>query len=415
VTGERNSDLQFMGQAFSDLIASQEEFPIKVEGAKTTPYTSVLVAADPARQVMILKLFRPLPPALAVGAAFELMFSAQGKRYEGRIALVGREGYLQYSFQWPRSLLSSDRRVWKRYIFRPRENVYATAQDNEVPCNGLTGALTNLSQGGFLFRVDRMVRLEDGLPIKPWGGLFPQGKVLSMVRIYGLTKSDVLEARGMVVRAQEADDKIHLGVQFQGLAEADRALLSLVLEGRERKPGRVASSGPSHGRGERTEQPLPADEGETHEEPAPQKPLVEDEGSEPLRALDRRTARILVLAEPGEDQAAVFRHLQANGYWRLEAADPAEALAAFTSAAGPPFRLLVVDLEPSSRAGMETIEAVRHLEPALRAFGTLPVAFVSGNADPMLDLLDKPGMGAVAREDPDGARCNRVLDRLLGI
>jgi len=403
------------GQAFSDLIASQEEFPIKVEGAKTTPYSAMLLASDPAEKVMLLKLFRPLPPALAVGAMFELIFSTQGKRYEGRIALRGREGYLQYGFQWPRSLLSSDRRVWKRYSFRPRENVCVTAQDNEVPCNGLTGALANLSQGGFLFRVDRMVRLEDGLPIKPWANLFPQGKVFSMVRIYGLTKSDVLEARGVMVRAQEGDGKLQLAVQFQGLGEADRLLLSMVLEGRERKPGRAGASASPQGREDRTDRPLPAGEEEHPEEPAPQKPMPEDEGNEPLRRLDRRTARILVLAEPGADQDAVFRHLQANGFWRLEAADPAAALEAFASAPGPPFRLLVVDLEPSFRAGMETIEAVRRLEPAMRAFGALPVAFVSGKADPMLDLLDKPGMGVVAREDPDGARCNRVLDRLLGI
>jgi hypothetical protein len=415
VTGERTSDPEFMGQAFSELITSQEEFPIKVEGAKTTPYTSVLLTSDPETQVMLLKLFRPLPPALAVGATFELIFSAQGKRYEGRIALMGREGYLQYRFQWPRSLLSSDRRVWKRFNFRPRENVYAAAQDSEIPCNGLTGALTNLSQGGFLFRVDRMVRLEDGMPIRPWANLFPQGKVFSMVRIYGLTKSDVLEARGLIVRVAEADGEIQLAVQFQGLGEADKMLLSMVLEARERRSARAGAAGPAPGPGERTDRLMAVSDPEEEPEPAAQEPRPQDAGSEPLRALDRRTARILVIADPGGDQDAVFRHLQSNGFWHLEAAaDPAAALAAFTCAASRPYRLLVVDLEPSTRAGMETVEAVRHLEPTLRAFGALPVAFVCGRPEPMVDLLDKPGMGVVAREDPDRARCIRVLDRLLG-
>ena len=415
-TGERTRDPEFLGQAFQDLVESQEEFSIKVEGAKTLPYTAVLVASAPGTRTLLVKVFRPFPPALAAGAWFDLVFSARGKRYEGRIALVGREGYLQYGFEWPASLLSSDRRVWKRYPFRPRENVFVTAQDNEVPCHGLTGALTNLSLGGFLFRVDRMVRLDDGLPVRPWGNAFAQGKVLSMVKIHGLAKSGILESRGLTVRVQEADSMVHLAVQFQGLGEASRLLLSTVLEARERKPGTTGSFTASLVRGDSGDLELAGAEATGPVPGAEPAADLERAGAEPLRRLDRRAARILVVAAEGEDQAAIVSHLQASGFWRVEAAPELFAgHASIKASTDAPFRLLVVDLEPSRREGLEAVGAVRHLEPLLRVFGDLPVAFSTRQPDPMLELLDQPGRAAVAQEDPDPARCQRELDRLLSI
>jgi CheY-like chemotaxis protein len=239
-----------------------------------------------------------------------------------------------------------------------------------------------------------------------------------MLRIYGLTRSDILEARGVTVRVEEADSFIHLAVRFQYLADADRALLTTVLEGRERKSGPAGAPGPA----DRTDRVTAADlaeapqDPETPEAPEPEaQPLAEDAGGEQLRALDRRTARILVVAAPGEAEP-ILRHLQAEGFWRLEtAADPAGALEVFQQAAASPFRLLVADLAPTCAAGLETVGAVRQLEQAFGAFGGLPMAFITGKADPLLDLLDKPGLGVVARDDPDATRCGRVLDRLLSI
>ena len=411
-TGERTRDPDFLGQAFRALIDSQEEFSIKVEGAKTLPYTAVLMTSDAGARTLVVKLFRPFPPALAAGAWFEMVFSALGKRYEGRIALIGREGYLQYGFQWPSSLLSTDRRIWKRYLFRPRENVFVTAQDNEIPCHGFTGALANLSLGGFLFRVDRMVRLEDGMPVRPSGNTFAQGKVFSMVKIHGLAKSETLESRGLTVRVQEIESKVHLAVQFQGLDDAGRALLATVLEAREHK-GATGSFTAGEVRGDQDDREA-AGEGAAAE-PAPESPAgPERAGNEQLRRLDRRTARLLVVAAEGEDQAAILRQLQANGFWRVETApDLFAGHDRIRQPGGSPFRLLVVDLEPGRREGLEAIGAVRHLEPLLRVFGELPVAFATRQAEPMLELLDLPGRGAVAQEDPDPERCRRELDRLL--
>ena len=412
-TGERTRDPDFLGQAFRALIDSQEEFSIKVEGAKTLPYTAVLMTSDAGARTLVVKLFRPFPPALPAGAWFEMVFSALGKRYEGRIPLIGRAGYLQYEFHWPASLLSTDRRIWKRYPFRPRESVFVTAQDNEIPCHGFTGALANLSLGGFLFRVDRMVRLEDGMPIRPAGNTFAQGKVFSMVKVHGLAKSETLESRGLTVRVEERESLVHLAVQFQGLDDAARALLTRVLEAREHKPGATGSFTAGEVRGDLAGPEAAGDE----PEPVAAAPAgPEPAGSGQLRRLDRRTARILVVAAEGEDQAAILGQLQANGFWRVESEpDLFAAHDRLRQAGGQPFRLLVVDLEPSRREGLEAIGAVRHLEPLLRVFGELPVAYASRQAEPMLELLDLPGRGAVAQADPDPARCTRELDRLLRI
>ena len=416
--GEQIRDPEFLAQAFQELIESEQEFPIKVEGAKTLPYSATLRVSEPGPKELVVKLFRPLPPALAMGAWFDLVFSAQGKRYEGRMPLVGREGYLQYRFKWPQSLLSSDRRLWKRYPFRPRENAYVTAQDNGVPSHGYSGPLTNLSLGGFCFRVDRMLRLEDGMPVRPWATFFENGRVLPMIRIHGLDRDEVMEGRGHTVRVVEADSEFHLAVQFQGMTEDGRTLLTRALAARDRKPGAVGGSRPAPGP-RTTRLGAGADDGEDASgdfepdaeagEAAPEPEAELD----PLGRLDRRTARLLLVAPDDEGRDRAIRQLQAAGFWRVETAG--ELFSAFDlvkKAVDAPFRLLLVDLEPSRKEGLEPMGAVRHMEPLLRSFGELPVVFLTQARDPMLELLDKPGLGAVALEDPP-LRWGRVLERLL--
>ena len=79
------------------------------------------------------------------------------------------------------------------------------------------------------------LRVSTSMPIRPAGNTFAQGKVFSMVKVHGLAKSETLESRGLTVRVQEIDSKVHLAVQFQGLDDAGRALLATVLEAREHK------------------------------------------------------------------------------------------------------------------------------------------------------------------------------------
>jgi len=431
--GERTRDTEFIGQAFADLIEWQQEFPLKVEGAKTLPYTAVLQESDPVRRTLVVKLFRPLPPALAMGAWFDLVFATRDRRYEGRISLVDRAGYLRYQFGWPESLLSSDRRLWKRYPFRPREDVYVTAQDCELPYHGLTGPLTSLSQGGFSFRLDRMLRLEDGLLIRPRANFFDQGRALSPIRIHGLTREESFEARGKIVRTQEGDSEIHLAVQFNELGEKESKLLSRILAVREQQTGRGTGGAIGAGRRESSGYHSPgAGEAEADaavpavDEAAPEaagdgeaaEPLAAQPaalaGMEPLLRLDRRSAKLLLVAQDEQDRVAIIRLLQAAGFWRLEAAaDLAEARAAWDQAVDIPFRLLLVDLEDSRREGLEPVGAVRRMEQLLGAFDGLPVAYLTQAPDPMLELLGQPGLSAVAWEGADPAQWTKVLDRLL--
>lgn len=416
--GSRITDPGFIWETLRALLASGEEFPIKVEGTKTLPYAALLNHADAASEQIIVKLMRPLPPALAEGALFEMIFAANGKRYEARIAFVGREGYLQYQFRGPSFLVASDRRVWKRYPIRPREDFQVTAQDSALPGHGFTGPLVNLSMGGLAFRVDRMLRLDDGLPVRPGTHNLEQGIPLSLLRVRGFPKGQVLDARGAVVRVQEAHSELHLGIQFTGLDEPARVLLANFLDARERQ------NSPSSGTGRIS---LPGEgltrEATATEEEAPElteasaieaPPGPESAGLEALLSLDRRCSRVLLVSPAGEDRARITRRLESEGYWCLETvSDLFEAHTRIKAEGATPIQLLMVDLEPSRAEGLEPVGAVRHLEPLLKAFGSLPVAFVTRLKDPMLELLERPGFGAVALAATDGPSWAGVLDGLL--
>jgi CheY-like chemotaxis protein len=425
--GSQIKDPDFIANAMRDLMLSGEEFPVKVEGTKTLPYSAILIKLDACQ--IVVKLVRPLPPALANGALFEMVFATQDKRFEGRITFIGREGYLQYRFVAPRSLLASDRRLWKRYPIRPREDFHVAAQDSDIPGHGLTGPLLNLSLGGLAFRVDRMVRLEDGMPIRPGAHLFDRGKILSLLRIRGLPRGAVLEARGVVVRVQEANSELQLGVQFTGLGESEKLSLARLLETRERQS--TQGSGGFSGASIAMEWPVGASASEVREsaeppepesvddpdleaEPEPEASAAELAGMAALATLDRRSTRILLVAPPGEDCQRITEHLQDEGFWRLDSVPGLfEAHAAWKAAGPSPFRLLLVDLEPSRADGLEPMGAVRHLEPLLRSFGEIPVAFVTRAPDPLMELMGRPGFAALSQDQASGPGWADVLSKLL--
>jgi hypothetical protein len=419
-SGETTRDLGFMERSFAALLAQQVEFPIKVEGAKTMPYTAMVQGLDPERRTFVLKLYRPLPPALAVGAWFDLVFSVEERRYEGRIALLGRDGYLRYQFEWPQALVSSDRRVWKRYSFRPRENVYVTAQDTATPCHGITGPLTTLSQGGFSMRVDRVIQLEDGVPMQPRAVPFERGQILSLVRVHGLFREEVLEARGVVARFLESDSEFHLAAQFSGLDAKVSELLSQVLAGRERPANRTgAGSRPAPRSGSREGIPAETDQpAEAESAPIPNDQVLAAAGAGPLRRLDRRTARMLVVAQEAGARDALVADLRLAGFWRLdlvEALPVALEASREAAASAAPYRMLLLDLEAARSLGQEPMGVVRQLEPQLDAFGSLPMALVTRLPEPLLEFLARPGCEAVARQDPLPGRWIDTLDRLAGV
>ena len=143
-----------------ELHRDELEFPVKVEGALTLPYTSRIEKLDLDKGILYLKLIRPLPHEMAVGAPFQMLFATGEQRFEAPITFLGRESYLLYRFSIPAHMTQSDRRQYKRYSFRPREPAYVLAQDGGLPGHGLAGPLVNLSLGGLSFRVDRVMRLE---------------------------------------------------------------------------------------------------------------------------------------------------------------------------------------------------------------------------------------------------------------
>lgn len=418
--GGRIKDPSFIAEALRELLANQEEFPIKVEGTKTLPYTASMLKV--AGGGIILKLLRPLPPAMAEGALFEMVFASQNKRYEGRIRFLGREGYLQYRFEAPDFLTVSDRRTCKRYPLRPRENFYVAAQDSQVPGHGLSGTLLNLSMGGLAFRVDRMIRLDDGMPLPPHAGLFERGMALSLLRVRGFPKGEVLETRGQVARAEDRDSATHLGIQFVGMSDAEKARLTRFLETRERQ----ASQGSGGLRAETGAMAWPpgapardsrdeAAAGQEPQAPAPEPPLpAEAAGLNSLRILDRRCARLILAGPAGEDRDMAMKNLQEAGFARFEPVqDLFAAHALWKGAAAAPPRGLLVDLQPSCAEGLEPLAAVRHMEPLLRSFGELPIFFVTRTPDPMLDLMARPGFGALALEQEEGETWAASLDAVF--
>jgi len=420
--GAKIKDPAFILEAFQDLMTLEAEFPIKVEGTKTLPYAAVMTSLDPSTRRFILKLVRPLPPALAVGASFEIVLAALGKRFEGRISYLGREGYLQYQFECPLSLEATDRRLWKRYPIRPREDLHVTAQDAEIPGHGITGPLLNLSMGGLVFRVDRMLRLEDGMPVHPGTYLFEPGKTIPLLRLRGFPKGDVLEARGQVVRALEANSELHVCIQMTGMSEAGKLLLARFLDARERqgtqssRSGREAAS--ATGRFELVKNsPTKGDAGDSDlslEDSSAPLPGPEQAGLDALLRLDRRCTNLLLVSPPGTDRDRIALRLEGAGYRRFAfALDLFEAHACWKAAGDAPLRMLLVDLEPSRTDGLEPMGAVRHLEPLLRSFGELPVAFVTRLPDPMLELMGHPSFGALAQEEGQGRSWGIVLDGLL--
>ncbi len=186
-----------------ELQASQTEFPIKVEATRTLPYASVLEKVEPGGVDMVLKLIRPLPPALPAGALFEATLTSGDQRFAGLITFKGRSGHLRYRFSVPLALTLSDRRKYKRYTFRPRENVDVLAQDGGVPGHGIIGSLVNLSEGGLLLRVDRILNLGDGMRVPPGSAFFERGKSFPLIRIRDLPRVPVLTGRGTVAHTED--------------------------------------------------------------------------------------------------------------------------------------------------------------------------------------------------------------------
>ena len=389
----------FIRNCLTELQASQLEFPIKVEGTSTLPYASQIQSFAPDNS-LILKLIRPLPHELASGALFEMVFSTGDQRYQGLITFKKREAYLKYRFSPPPALVLCDRRRNKRFPFRPREKVDVLAQDAVIPGHGMTGPLVNLSLGGLAFRVDRIMKLDDGLRIPVSTAFFDQGKALSLLRIRNLPRAPLLEGRGTIIHVEEISEGILLGVEFGELTAENTALLRQVIEVRE-KAFRTTQSPSPEPRPERVKH-APA------ESPGPAAPAAEENHPDTtLRQLQRRCSSLYLVGAAGN----LMDPLRAAGFLRIESfASPVDL--GQRPFAAPPARGVLVCALASAR---ETLQELRAAQQSLGSWRALPAVYLSEDPDPLAGLAEEPSMRLLAMPENDACELVEALDQLAGV
>lgn len=416
-------DPAFISGAMQGLFQAEAEFPIKVEGTSTLPYAAAVQEIRAGEGGLILKLVRPLPHELMPGAVFEMVFPLEEQRFETAITFRGREAYLQYRFDPPAALAYADRRRAKRYPFRPRESAYVIAQDGRIPGLGVAGPLVNISMGGVALRVDRVLKLDDGMRVPASTGLFDRGKGFPRIRIQDLPRLPLLEWRGTVAHASARGGEVILGLEFGELGEDEARLLGDCLEFREKilrgVPQALGEGGSSAG-------VLPAGASTPSMEADDDTVLVAGEalaagpGGDPLLRMQRRGARVVLCMAESEAQQRVQAHLEGNGYRRLEMVTDLEALKALLTPRSPvpPPALVLVDLALAGSGDAEPLAALRQLERILGAPGQVPVAMLCELVDPTLLLasLSSTRILPYAPSTPLEAReWARTLDALAGI
>ncbi len=392
-------------QIMLDLIQLEVEFPIKVEGTHTLPYTARITHLDTKKGMLHLKLIRPLPHEMTAGALFEMVFSVGEQRFEAPTVFNGREAYLLYQFSLPAQMVPSDRRRHKRYPFRPREKAYVVVQDGTVPGHGLSGPLVNLSLGGLAFRVDRVMRLDDHLRVTPGPGFFERGKAFPMLKIRDLQKLPVFEARGILANAYERGGETIVGIQFGELGESELRELQAVLDLRDL----VQRSTPGLP-GDAPREASPRTPAES-KGPAARVPPAGSQTPDALRQLGRRSTRLLLVMGPGPEREQLCSALGAQGFLRLETSDPFEqALADLRSDQSSTLPLVLLEPGPAAHT---SLEALQLLQQELGERKELQVVLLTqGEAapdapDPILPTLPWP-----AAEDPNWPL---LLDELAGL
>lgn len=410
---EAAGEPQMLLQAVQALSADQVEFPIKVEGTSTLPYASQVAGLEPDRSTFILKLVRPLPHELASGAPFLMVFPFQDQRFEAEILYLERESYLRYRFELPKAMWPSDRRRHPRFPFRPREAPYVLAQDSGVPGRVIGGPLLNLSQGGALVRVDRVLTLDTGLRIPVRTALFERGLGFSRIRLQDLPRLPLLEVRGNVAHAYERGDEVLVGIAFGELGEEEARALRESLAFRQ-----AVLSAPGRSRAAEGEAAalLPPTSSGGHalaaaaQDAAPLLPGVPEGEGDPRLALARRELRGLLVAEPGPRRDRILALLRGLGYARLAVLPDLAALAGIR---GPRPTLLLLDLQPLLASGEEPLAVFRRLEPQFHAWEDLHMVLICPTVDPALHMIQGPRLRFLDEER--SGHWGPVLDGLTGL
>jgi hypothetical protein len=406
-----------MQDALQMLFESEREFSIRVEGTSTLPYASRVQHLDFAEGRCVFKLVRPLPHEMLAGAEFRMLFAVDDQRFEGIVSLVGREGYLQYGFKLPSTLYQADRRVHPRFPFRPRESAYVIAQDAGIPGVGVAGTLVNVSMGGVALRVDRALRMDDGVRVPVTSALFERGKGFPRLRIQDLPLLKLLEGRAVSAHATERGSELILGLGFVGMKLEEEAALFRSLQFREKmyrggqRPDGAAGPGrPGRGKGAggEDEEPFPDLEGHPGPVEAAQEVTV-------MLRLQRRTARVVLVMADGPLRPGILELLRQQGYHRQEAVADLEQLrplfAPGQRRAMP--ALVLADLALARSGDTEPLAAVRVIERQLAELGGPPTVILCEEVDPTLLLAQESRTRFLPYPAGDGDRWVATLDGLL--
>lgn len=330
------------------------EFKVKVDKAQTVPYT---VQIDQFQaEGMLLAFQRPLPPELAKGALFLANFQMEGLNFQFPTKFQGRTGYLRYLFTWPERILKLERRLTPRLPFRPRENSEANLRDDGVPGLGVSGPLLNVSREGVAIRVDRVLRLDNGLRLSVNGSHFPPGKYFGLIRIQGLPGLPQLDMKGFVVHATEKGGILLLGLSFQQLeGDAPRQLEeSLKLRAKLLQAKSSPASDASSPIAKKSGEPQPArvatidapaswDSNEVLNEAPPEDLAAQDQ--DPLRLLLRRTLPLVIAGGTPEVAEPLTLWLKEHGYRRL----------CLEGSVPPPGDAIILDTRPGFTPGQDSL------------------------------------------------------------
>lgn len=414
-------DPKLLRTLLETMLQEQTEFPIKVEGTSTLPYSSLVKSIDFSGGKMQLKLVRPLPHELMGGAVFRMTFAVGEQRYEALTEYIQREAYLTYSFHLPSALFFSDRRVHKRYPFRPREKAYVIAQDGTLPGLGVAGSLMNVGLGGVALRVDRVLKLDDGMRIPPSTAVFDRGRGFPRLRIQDLPRLPLLEVRGWAAHATDKGSEIILGLCFGEMDEIEKGQLNASLEFRDKilrstysiptSGGTAVSVGPQV-RSEAEEAAIVQD---AHLALAGG-PRSKSEAPDPLRLLRRRTAHLAVALAPGPRREEVITALRKYGFLRHEVMEPLKTTSEASSRASTTsYQLLLVDLESALQDVGEPLAAVRHLERQAQDAGANLTVILCETLDPTMLMAQESHTRFVAREEGGLETLGPLIDELLEI
>lgn len=404
-------DPAVLRDAFRLLRDQQIEFPIKVEGTSTLPYTSQVRDLNFEQQSVVLKLVRPLPHELMKGAEFRATFAVDEQRFEALIVFQERAEYLSYNFQLPSVLFYADRRAHKRYAFRPRESAFVTAQDGGIPGIGVAGPLVNIGLGGFAMRVDRVLKLDDGMRIPPAAAPLERGKSFARIRLQDLPKLPMLEVAGLVSHLSDRMGEVILGFQFSRLTDAQLQVIQESLSLRDKllrksSPGVRDTESLSSGYRASPAAPPPSAGGGAE---APRRETASDTsgrhqlpGSDPLSQMARRCIRLALAVGDAGHAERIQNLLRSQGFHRLERAATLEEAVALWRSADPP-QALVVDMSLAGPSARDPLAALQILERQAESQGDIPLVILAEQVDDgaLMSLGPRTRLLPLSPEGPD--------------